>query len=146
MKAFDERKYTEARALLSQGVDVDAQDKMGNTALTFLIDAAGNSGPFPLDILKTVLQRAHNPNPTIYSEFSTPPDSNPTLDVSLMANGSADATRLADMRQVVQLLLAHGARFQGASGPTQEILQAATRGDSPMASKAGNSRENRYGA
>jgi beta-lactamase regulating signal transducer with metallopeptidase domain/ankyrin repeat protein len=133
MKALERQDYDQARALLAQGADVNAQDKMGKTALAFLVDYAGGDKPYPLDILRSILQRAHDPNPQDPLEFCTPPMSSPVLDVSFMAAAQAtDPAHLAETRQAVQLLLDHGAHFNRVSGEVDQLLQAAVRGDLPL--------------
>jgi beta-lactamase regulating signal transducer with metallopeptidase domain/ankyrin repeat protein len=132
MKALHSRQYDTARALLAQGADCDATDKMGSGALAFLISYSGNDGQFPIDILQTILARTRDPNPPVPSEFSTPPASDPLLEVAFMSAAYSNGPELmADHRQVVKLLIAHGARFTGASDDVQALLQAAALGDLP---------------
>jgi ankyrin repeat protein len=130
MKALESRQYDQARALLAQGADCNATDKMGSVALAFLIDYSGNHGRFPIDILQTMLARTRDPNPPVTIGFSTPPASNPLLEVALMGAAYSNGPELlADHRQVVKLLIAHGARFAGAPDDIQALLQAAALDD-----------------
>lgn len=132
MKALESRQYDQARTLLAQGADCNATDKMGSVALAFLIDYSGNDGRFPIDILQTMLSRTRDPNPPVTIGFSTPPASDPLLEVALMGAAYSNGPELiADHRQVVKLLMAHGARFAGASDDIQALLQAAALDDLP---------------
>jgi beta-lactamase regulating signal transducer with metallopeptidase domain/ankyrin repeat protein len=127
MKALEQHKYDKARVLLSQGADVNAEDKMGNVALGFLME--WSEGRFPLDILKVLLEQGRNPNPPVHAEFSTLARPEPVLDVTVTDAEFSVGPDLADFRRAAQMLFEHGATFATTQGDEQTLLQASVRGD-----------------